>query len=214
MDSDDYLLLSGIQHFAFCKRQWALIHIEQLWSENYLTYSGRLMHDNADNPLFTEKRGDVLISRAVPLVSHKLRISGVADVVEYHKAETGVSIPHRRGLWQVVPVEYKHGQKKSDSCDEVQLCCQAMCLEEMLNTEILSGFLFYGKTRRRVEVVFDDELRTLTASLVSEMYALFDSGTTPSAEYSKRCESCSMMNLCLPKLFEKSSVHSYLEKFV
>ncbi|MDO5845273.1 MAG: Dna2/Cas4 domain-containing protein, partial [Methanocorpusculum sp.] len=114
MDTDDYLLLSGIQHFAFCKRQWALIHIEQAWQENHLTFSGQIMHKNADDPFFTESRGDVLISRAVPVVSHKLRIYGIADVVEYHRTERGITIPNRSGFWKIVPVEYKSGKKKSD----------------------------------------------------------------------------------------------------
>ncbi|MDO5847722.1 MAG: CRISPR-associated protein Cas4 [Methanocorpusculum sp.] len=214
MNTEDYLFLSGIQHFAFCRRQWALIHIEQLWSENYLTYSGKLMHDKADNPLFTEKRGDVLVSRAVPLISHSLRLSGIADVVEFHKADEGVRLPHHKGFWQVFPVEYKHGQKKTDSCDEVQLCAQAICLEEMLNTSIPLGYLFYGRTRRREEVLLDESLRSRVASLVSAMYTLFDSGITPGARYEKKCDSCSLVHLCLPKVFEKCSVHSYLERFV
>ena len=181
MDPDDYLMLSGIQHFAFCRRQWALIHIEQLWKENVLTFGGGQMHRNADDPFFTESRGDVLISRSVPLVSHTLKVYGVADVVEYHRSDAGVTIPGREGYWTVVPVEYKAGRTKPDDRDEVQLCTQAICLEEMYRTQIERGYLYYGKTRRRTEVLFDDELRRRVAELVAGMYALYDAGITPPA---------------------------------
>lgn len=214
MNSDEYLLLSGIQHFAFCKRQWALIHIEQLWYENALTFSGRMMHKNADNPQFTESRGDVLITRAVPLVSHRLKVYGVSDVVEYHRCEEGISLPKHRGKWKVVPVEYKSGKKKRDSCDEVQLCCQALCLEEMLGCCIEAGYLFYGKTKNRVEVIFDDELRFEVECLIAEMYRLFDEGVTPSAVYHKGCESCSLKNICVPQLSGTRSVDEYLSRLV
>ena len=214
MNSDEYLPLSGIQHFAFCKRQWALIHIEQIWCENALTFSGRMMHKNADKPQFTECRGDVIISRAVPLVSHRLKIYGVSDVVEYHRCEDGISLPKHRGKWKIVPVEYKSGKKKRDSCDEVQVCCQAMCLEEMTGCHIDAGYLFYGKTRNRVEVVFDDRLRSEVESLVSEMYRLFEEGVTPAAEYQKGCESCSLKNICVPQLSCARSVEEYVSRLL
>lgn len=214
MDVDDYLLLSGIQHFAFCKRQWALIHLEQVWSENYLTISGRIMHKNADDPLFTESRGDVLVSRAVPLISHKLKIYGIADVIEYHRRENGFKIPKRDGFWNAVPIEYKSGQKKHDNCDEVQLCCQAMCLEEMTQTEIPHGYLYYGKNKRRVEVIFDENLRECVESLISDMYYVLEHSITPMAELKKACESCSLVNICVPQLSSKPSVESYISRFV
>lgn len=214
MNSDEYLLLSGIQHFAFCKRQWALIYIEQIWIENALTLSGRIMHKNADNPQFTESRGDVLISRAIPLVSHRLKIYGVSDVVEYHRCEDGKPLPKHRGKWKIVPVEYKSGKKKRDSCDEVQLCCQALCLEEMTGSSIEAGYLFYGRTRNRVEVVFDDMLRSEVEYLIAEMYRLFDEGVTPHAVYHKGCESCSLKNICVPQLSEARSVEEYLSRLV
>lgn len=214
MDSDDYLLLSGIQHFAFCKRQWALIYIEQLWQENYLTFSGKLMHNNADDPFFTESRGDVLISRAMPVVSHKLKVYGVADVVEFHRSDAGFEIPNRSGYWKAIPVEYKVGKKKSDDCDKVQVCCQAMCLEEMTNTEIPFGYLFYGKTRRRLEVVFDDDLRDEVKCMISEMYSILEKGITPKPELKKACQSCSLVNLCLPQLSSCKNVDSYIERYL
>lgn len=211
MDPDDYLMLSGIQHFAFCRRQWALIHIEQVWKENVLTFGGRQMHRNADDPFFTESRGDVLISRSVPLVSHMLKIYGVADVVEYHCSDEGVVIPGREGRWTVVPVEYKAGKRKPDDRDEVQLCAQAICLEEMYRTGIEYGYLYYGKTRRRTEVTLDDELRRRVEELVAGMYALYDAGITPPAILLPHCKSCSLIDLCMPTISSRRrSVDRYL----
>ena len=211
MDPDDYLMLSGIQHFAFCERQWALIHIEQLWKENVLTFGGRQMHRNADDPFFTESRGDLLISRSVPLVSRALKVYGVADVVEYHRSNEGIVIPGREGYWTVVPVEYKAGKRKPDDRDEVQLCAQAICLEEMYRTGIECGYLYYGKTRRRTEVILDDELRNRVAELVAGMYALYDAGTTPSAVLLPHCKNCSLIDLCMPTVSSRRrSVDRYL----
>lgn len=214
-DSEDYLLLSGILHFAFCKRRWALIHIEQQWSENSLTFSGRLMHKNADNPHLTECRGDIIITHAMPLVSHSLKVYGVADVVEFQRSDTGVELQKYSGLWNVIPVEYKSGKKNSFGSDEVQLCCQAMCLEEMFETTIQHGFLYYGKTRHRFEVKFDNDLRNRVTSLVAEMYRLFEEGITPPAVYQKHCDNCSLVDICLPQLSSKKhAVDSYLESAI
>lgn len=213
MDIDDYLLLSGIQHFAFCKRQWALIHIEQQWEENHLTFTGRKMHEKADDPFFTESRGDILISRSMPLASHTLKIYGIADVVEFHHSETGITLPKRTGFWTIHPVEYKAGKKKSDDCDEVQLCAQAICLEEMYQTQIPVGNLYYGKTRRRTEVVFDEELRDSVTNYVSEMYEMYKSRVTPQAKQMNQCQSCSLLNICMPELSKQKSVDAYITSF-
>lgn len=212
-DVDDFLMLSGIQHFAFCKRQWALIHIEQQWQENYLTFCGKRLHKNADNPYTVECRGDLIISRAMPVQSSSLRLTGVADVVEFHRTEEGASIKDHPGLWEVVPVEYKAGKKKQGDCDEVQLCAQAICLEEMFNTRIPRGYLFYGKTRRRTEVIFSDSLREHVRSLVSEMYQLYERGITPAAVPGDYCQRCSLVDICVPHLGEKRiSINMYLDK--
>ncbi len=215
MDEDEYLLLSGIQHFAYCKRRWALVHLEQQWQDNVFTYRGHIMHKKADNPFLLESRGDVIISRALPIVSHQLKIYGISDIVEYHSCDTGISLPNHEGMWSVVPIEYKSGKKKDWECYDVQLCCQALCLEEMFHTSIPSGFLYYGKSRRRVEVLFDEVLRNRVMSLIAEMYQLFDAGVTPPAVYQNYCESCSLVNLCLPRLAgRKQSVASYLNSAV
>jgi len=214
---DDLLMLSGIQHFAFCERQWALIHIEQQWQENLLTFNGRDMHEQADDPFFTESRGAVLISRAVPLLSRRLGLFGKADVIEFHKTvpdETkGVALPGRAGLWMPYPVEYKYGQPKEDDRDLVQLGAQAFCLEEMLGVSIETGALFYGKTRRRQSVVFDDELRRRVTELAVRMHEMFQKGMTPLPQYKSACDSCSLFEICLPKLKNKDdAVAGYLRK--
>jgi CRISPR-associated exonuclease Cas4 len=173
------------------------------------------MHDNADDPFFVESRGDILTSRSIPLVSHNLKIYGIADVVEFYRSSSGVPIANRDGLWTVVPIEYKRGKKKTDDCDEVQLCCQAMCLEEMYGTMIPSGYLYYGKTRHRMEVIFDEGLRERVGSLIREMYALYESGITPAAELKKQCESCSIRDLCVPIISSrKKSVDQYLDSVI
>lgn len=213
MISDDYLMLSGIQHFAFCKRQWALIHIEQQWQENSLTFSGQLLHKKTDNPHITECRGDLIISRAMPIQSHSLCVSGIADVVEFHRSTDGVVLPGQDGYWQVVPVEYKVGKKKPGDCDAVQVCAQAICLEEMFHTIIPYGYLYYGKTRRRTEIVFTEVLRKRVSDLVSEMYRLFELGITPPAVCGSYCRSCSLVDVCLPEMMDgRISVSEYMNR--
>ena len=197
---DDLIQLSSLQHFMFCERQCALIHIEQLWSENLFTAEGRIMHDKADSNKF-ESRGNVRIDYSVPLRSLRLGLVGKADVVEFHK---------HGDMWIPFPVEYKRGKPKMDDCDKVQLCAQAICLEEMLNIEIREGALFYGQTRRREDVVFDKTLRMETEDTAKKVHELIESGITPRAEYSKKCKLCSLLNICLPKANSKAS--SYLAK--
>ncbi|HHX77126.1 MAG TPA: CRISPR-associated protein Cas4 [Firmicutes bacterium] len=206
---DDLLQLSGIQHFAFCRRQWALIHIEQQWQENLLTYRGRELHERADDPFFAEARGTVVVTRAMPIISRQLGLYGVADVVEFYRDEAGVTIKGRTGFWRPHPVEYKLGQPKPDDRDQVQLCAQAICLEEMLGVSIDTGALFYGRTRRRQQVNFDAVLRERVFTLATEMHEFFQHGLTPSAEYSSACKSCSLIEICLPAPKAKKSIRRY-----
>jgi CRISPR-associated exonuclease Cas4 len=201
--SDELLPLSGIQHFVFCRRQWALIHIEQQWKENALTAEGRIMHKRADDPFFTETRNGVITARSVPIASYRLGLSGVCDVVEFTASPDGVKLPGRDGLYLAAPVEYKRGREKRDPCDEAQLCAQAICLEEMLSVAIPRGWLFYGETRHRVEVELTAELRQLVREMSDEMHAYFSRGYTPRVKTSKACRSCSLADVCLPGLQEK-----------
>ncbi len=200
--SDDLLPLSGIQHFLFCRRQWALIHVEQQWKENVLTVEGKLLHKRVDNPFFTETRKGVITTRAVPVASYRLGFSGVCDVVEFTESPDGVQLPGRAGLFLPAPVEYKRGHEKRDACDEAQLCAQAICLEEMLAVRIPSGWLYYGETRQRVAVELTTELRALVGSMADEMHAYFQRGYTPRVKTSKACRSCSLADICLPELLE------------
>lgn len=201
---DDLIRLSALQHFIFCERQCALIHIEQIWTENLFTAEGRIMHDKVDTAN-RESRGNIRIEYSVPIRSLRLGLIGKADVVEFHKMDDD-------GTWIPFPVEYKRGKPKMDDCDKVQLCAQAICLEEMLNVEIKSGVLFYGQTRRREDVVFDDKLRQETEDAAKKVHALIESGTTPKAEYSKKCKKCSLYEFCMPKVSRK--VSNYLMKAV
>ena len=208
---DDLLPLSGIQHFLFCRRQWALIHIEQQWQENALTAEGRIMHKRADDPFFTETRNGVITARSVPVASYRLGLSGVCDVVEFVPSppaplptgEGGIRLPNREGLYLPAPVEYKRGKPKRDPVDEAQLCAQAMCLEEMLSVVIPKGYLFYGETRHRIEIELTSELRTLVKDMSDEMHNYFSRGYTPRVKPFKGCRSCSLADVCLPVLQEK-----------
>ncbi len=197
---DELLPLSGIQHFLFCRRQWALIHVEQQWQENVLTAEGRIMHERADDPFFVETRNGVITSRSVPIASYRLGLSGVCDMVEFTSSPDGVKLPGRDGLYAPAPVEYKRGKEKHDHSDEVQLCAQGMGLEEMLSTTIPRGWLYYGETRRRVGVEFSDELRTLVQDMSDEMHNYFRRGYTPRVKPFKGCRSCSLADVCLPNL--------------
>ncbi len=197
---DDLLPLSGIQHFLFCRRQWALIHIEQQWKENTLTAEGRIMHKRADDPFFTETRNGVITARSVPIASYRLGLSGLCDVVEFTESADGVKLPNREGLYLPSPIEYKRGKQKQNHSDEAQLCAQAMCLEEMLSVAIPKGFLYYGETRHRVEVEFTTELRTLVKDMSNEMHNYFSRGYTPRVKPFKGCRSCSLADVCLPVL--------------
>ena len=208
---EDYLQLSGIQHFAFCRRQWALIHIEQLWSDNVRTVSGSLMHERAHDPFFTEKRGDRLVSREMPVFSNTLAVSGQCDIVEFRADTAGVTLHGREGLWQPCPVEYKRGSPKVSDAARLQLCAQAMCLEEMLLCiPIETAYLYYGETRRREAVALTPELREEVSAMYKEMRGYADRGYTPRGKYSKSCNACSLKDICLPKMPKSDSVRAYI----
>ena len=200
---DDLLPLSGIQHFLFCRRQWALIHVEQQWKENALTAEGRIMHKRVDDPFFTETRNGVITARSVPVASYRLGFSGVCDVVEFTSSPDGVKLPNKDGLYLAAPIEYKRGKEKHDHSDKTQLCAQAICLEEMLSLNIPRGYLYYGETRHRVEIEFTAELRTLVKDMADEMHNYFSRRYTPKVKTSKACRSCSLADICLPVLQEK-----------
>ena len=209
---EDFLMLSGIQHFAFCQRQWALIHIEQQWAENYKTTAGELMHKKAHDEGSFEKRGDLLIVRGLRIASHELGLSGQCDVVEFHQDREGIDLFGYDGRWIPVPIEYKHGTPKENNADELQLCAQALCLEEMFQTGISHGSLYYGENRRRSRVEFTEDLRSATKKTAKRMHEMFRRGHTPNVKNSKQCKSCSLANLCLPKLQKNMNVRQYIKQ--
>ena len=199
---DDAIALSALQHYLYCPRQCALIHVEQLWAESRHTAEGRLLHEKADKPK-AERRKGVRTVMAMPLAAPEWGITGVADVVEFHHTDRGE---------RAFPVEYKRGRPKAHRADEVQLCAQALCLESMLGQEIPMGALYYGQTRRRADVQFDAQLRRLTIDTIAAVRAMLAAGITPTAEYSaRRCDACSLLDLCQPRLLGRArSVNDWL----
>ena len=211
-NEEDYLLLSGIQHFAFCRRQWALIHIEQAWNENVRTIEGKFLHEKAHDAFLKEKRGDLVISRGMPVFSKSLGITGSCDIVEFRKNPEGVPIRDLEGLFLPSPVEYKRGKPKEGEEDVLQLTAQAICLEDMLLCSVKEGYLFYGETNRRQKVELSDDLRERVKEICLEMHQLFDRRHTPKVKTGKHCKACSLADLCLPKLCGKLSALQYIER--
>ncbi|GHV48408.1 CRISPR-associated protein Cas4 [Clostridia bacterium] len=212
MNTEDYLQLSGIQHYKFCPRQWALIHIEQEWAENILTVQGKILHEHAHDATFTEKRGDKIITREMAVVSHELGVSGKCDVVEFHASADGVTLFGQDGLWLPYPVEYKHGVPKISDADRLQLCAQAICLEEMLLCrETSEAAIYYGKPHRREVVSLDSKLRGEVRKMFADMKNYYDKRYIPRVKYRKECAACSLKNVCLPKMPATDSVRKYID---
>lgn len=201
---DRLLPISALQHLVFCERQCALIHLEQAWAENVLTAQGRLDHQRVDRPGF-EARPGVKAVRGLWLRSERLKLVGRADLVEFRPLDGGGE--------EVFPVEHKRGRKRDEPGSKIQLCAQAVCLEEMLGLEVAAGAIFFGLSRRRLEVVFDPELRERTTRAAARLHRLIDSGQTPPAVYSKSCRSCSLLDLCQPRLTGPGrSAKAYLDR--
>ncbi|KKO19289.1 MAG: CRISPR-associated protein Cas4 [Candidatus Brocadia sp.] len=206
---DDLIPISALSDFTFCERRAALHFIERVWEDNVMTAEGSILHERVDDESASEVRGSVRIARSVWLRSLVLGLIGKADMVEFHKTATGgVKLEGVSGLWLPFPVEYKRGYLRHELSFAIQLCAQGICLEEMLGGNIPSGAIFYGKTRRRMDVVFDKALRTETENASRKVHELIASGITPKAEYSKKCKLCSLLNLCMPKV--SSRVSNYL----
>lgn len=213
-DDDLLLTLSGIQHYAFCPRQWALIFIEQQWADNVRTIDGTIMHRRAHNETIFERRGDTLTARSLRVASRKLGVTGICDVVEFQLSPDGISIQGQNDRWQPYPVEYKRGSPKSYDADMLQLCAQAMCLEDMLLCDIPRGSLYYGETRRRQEVEFTSELRMRVEHILLEMATCMARGYTPKPKAGKHCLACSLSDLCLPRLQNTQAVSGYLREAI
>lgn len=222
----DLLPLSALQHLVFCERQAALIHVEHQWRDNVLTIEGSRLHSRVhDSGPRRERRGDCIICRGLALRSLELGLAGRADVVEFHRADpstedaakepgSAIALPGEAGCWTVFPVEYKRGRPKSDRCDEVQLCAQALCLEEMLGTTIPAGALFYGKQQRRDDVVFDLKLRAIVTATADRLHELASTGETPKAIKTAKCRRCSLLALCMPEAMTRRSASGYIRRVV
>ena len=209
---DDFLQLSGIQHFAFCRRQWALIHIELEWEENVRTVEGVLLHEKAHDASIKEKRGNLIITRALPIHSRELGISGECDVVEFHKSKEGITLSGIEGKYTVTPVEYKRGKPKNNDFDVLQVTAQALCLEEMLCCEIPFGYIYYGEIKHRIKIEFTEELRQKVKLMFLEMHKYFEQRYTPKVKISKSCNACSLKDVCIPKLNKELSVKKNIDK--
>jgi len=208
------LMISALQHFAFCRRQWALIHIEQLWQDNARTVEGNLMHQRAHDEKQIEKRGDLVIMRGLRVQSQRLGVHGICDVVEFKRSEKGIALAGYDGRWTPYPVEYKRGKPKTHDADELQLCAQAMCLEEMLLCSIPEGSLYYGEPHRRTRVEFTQELRERVETSLLEMHQYTERGYTPKPRPSKGCNACSLKDICLPKLHRTPAVSAYISQHI
>lgn len=207
---EEYRQISEIQHFAFCRRQWALIHIEQQWKENLRTIEGEIMHKRVHDADLSESRGDKLIIRGMRVKSDKLRCTGICDAVEFYRSKDGIELNGRKGKWLPQPIEYKRGKPKAGREDELQLCAQAICIEEMLICSISEGDLFYGEPHRRTTVVFTEGLRKEVEKMFCEMNGLYKRGNTPKVKPHKGCRSCSLSEVCLPKLSTKGTAEDYI----
>ncbi len=208
----DFIPISALQHYAFCERQCALIHIEQVWAENILTTQGKLLHEKVDTGQ-SEQRKDLFIARSLRIRSNSLGLSGIADVVEFFRSQQGVSLSGREGLWQPCPIEYKRGQKKSTNIDRIQLCAQVICLEEMFGLTISKGALYYAQPNRREWVQMNDAIRTETATVAKYVHELIHSGRTPLPIFEKKCRNCSLMDLCQPNSDSNRADHYFKSLF-
>lgn len=212
---DQMLMLSGIQHFMFCPRQWALIHIEQEWSDNQLTIEGQLLHKHVDDPSYRQKCGDHITLRSVSLASKELGLYGISDAIELHPVQSQTNCfihPKYPGNWLPIIVEYKHGKPKHNAIDEVQLAAQVMCLEEMYNLQLSHASFFYAEIRRRVDVDINDALRQIVHDCAKEMHEIYQNATIPQAQYSKKCIHCSLQDVCMPQIGKCTKVEYYLTK--
>lgn len=214
MAERELLMLSGLQHFAYCRRQWALIHVEQQWQENLHTAEGQVFHQRAHDEKQTEVRGDTVIVRGMRVQSERLGVSGICDVVEFRRAPEGIALAGREGRFSVYPIEYKKGAPKEHQADELQLCAQAMCLEEMLVCDIGEGSLFYGETRRRTRVTFTSELRAQVEQMLKEMHGYDARGYTPRVGRHKGCAACYLREICLPGMEKMPAASAYLRAHV
>jgi CRISPR-associated exonuclease Cas4 len=198
-DEDDLLAVSALQHFVFCPRRCALVHIEQVWVENQFTVEGDILHERVDE-LGRESRVALIVSHGLGIRSLRFGITGKVDVVEFQSGTAGCTLAGKKGRWTPYPVEYKRGSPRRGFGDDVQICAQALCLEEMLDCAVPAGAIYYASTRKRREIAFDATVREQTVTAISQLRCLIAAGATPAPEYGKKCDTCSLVDLCQPKV--------------
>jgi len=199
---DQFIQLSALQHYVFCPRQCALIHVDDVWNDNVFTVRGNILHEKVDTDTY-ETRGTLKTVRALKIHSFRLGLAGKCDVVEFRETKEGI---------EILPVEFKAGQPKQNISDEVQLCAQALCLEEMLNTRVMRGAFFYGKIRRRVQMELGDELRRRTEEIIAAVHDVVERKFIPQAKYEPKCRSCSLEDVCQPKAMNERKLLNYLKE--
>lgn len=212
---DDMLMLSGIQHFVYCPRQWALIHLDQVWEDNRLTAEGEVLHKNVDNPMLRQKDRETITLRSVNIASRQLGLYGISDAIELTESselENTITHPKYPGRWKVLPVEYKHGKKKFDKCDEAQVMAQGICLEEQYGIHLYMGAVFYSETRSREYIEFTSDLRQFTIQCAEQMHEFYRSRKLPEIADKHKCKNCSLKDICMPELDKLPSVKNYLRK--
>ena len=212
---DNKIQISGIQHFLYCKRQWALFYIENIWQDNFLTLDGDKVHEKVHNPYIKESRKDKFIERGVYISSEKYNLTGQCDAIEYIRDSNGIQLKNKNGCWIIVPVEYKHGDGKSLDIDKYQLFAQILCLEEIFQCPINYGYLYYKKTNKKILVNFDNLERNKTLEIINEINLLFKQQKTPKTKYSsKKCKNCSLLEKCNPKILETKDINNYLKEAI
>lgn len=209
-DEYDRMPISSLKQFIYCKRRFALMYINCEWGSNYKIVEGDILHSRVNDPFFNEKRGDVYISRSVPVYSEKLNLYGVADIVEFIRDDDGIKLPGKKGTWRINPIEYKNGKPEKTNSDNYQLCAQALCLEEMFNIEINNGDIYYGKIKRRIEVELTEELKSDVRKKLSEMSELLMKQEIPKKPQKQNCSLCSLHDICIPSV--ASGVHKSLRQ--
>ena len=201
---DDFIHIGALQHYVYCPRQCGLIHVEDAWHDNVFTVRGEILHEKVDTDTY-ESRGTLKTVRGLRIHSSRLGIVGRADVVEFRASKNTGEAP------EVIPVEFKSGEPKDDVSDKVQLCAQALCLEEMLNTVVARGAFFYGKIRRREQVEIDEQLRLQTESIISSVHELVSNKKVPAAKYTVKCRNCSLESICVPKALNDRKLQEYMK---
>ena len=201
---DDFIHIGALQHYVYCPRQCGLIHVEDAWHDNVFTVRGEILHEKVDTDTY-ESRGTLKTVRGLRIHSSRLGIVGRADVVEFRASKNTGEAP------EVIPVEFKSGEPKDDVSDKVQLCAQALCLEEMLNTVVARGAFFYGKIRRREQVEIDEQLRLQTESIISSVHELVSNKKVPAAKYTVKCRNCSLESICVPKALNERKLQQYIK---